>query len=247
MKDLFEALALAQAEIKNPTKDRKVDMTLKSGRHVKYTYTDLAGVIDLTKPILAKHGLSIIQVPDIVIIDQGQRFVLKTILAHKSGESITSYYPLSETATTQELGSLITYSRRYSICSLLNIAGEEDDDGAVAEEVRRPVLPPFKAEQYFNQWTEQALEDFPVKQPTKSDIKNNILDSKVKGSEKFMVGKHTGKTFKEIFEKDIINEFAYAKWIKNQMGLNKNDSAMHPSLSGYFEFAKGMGAFGVEK
>jgi hypothetical protein len=54
-------------------------------------------------------------------------FVLVTTLRH--GEQwIASEYPLPVGATPQQLGSALTYARRYSLSSLACIAADEDDD-----------------------------------------------------------------------------------------------------------------------
>jgi hypothetical protein len=59
--------------------------------------------------------------------------MLDTRLAHKSGQWIEAEYPVCAfPAKQQEMGSALTYSRRYSLFSLVGIAGEEDDDGNAA-------------------------------------------------------------------------------------------------------------------
>jgi hypothetical protein len=58
--------------------------------------------------------------------------VLKTELAHESGESRYSYWPIMG-STPQQQGSSITYGRRYNRLSLTGIASEEDDDANEAE------------------------------------------------------------------------------------------------------------------
>ncbi len=82
------------------------------------------------KPVLAKHGLSISQSPNLV---DGQ-FVLTTILMHESGEHIASNQPIfSAKQDAQSMGSAITYARRYAYGAVLGMAsGDYDDDGNAA-------------------------------------------------------------------------------------------------------------------
>ena len=54
---------------------------------------------------------------------------LTTVLAHASGEWISSEWPVcpvSETAAPHRLGAALTYARRYALFTLVGIAGEED-------------------------------------------------------------------------------------------------------------------------
>ncbi len=129
---LAGALALAQAEIKAPIKNRHVDFQPKSGGRVKYSYADLADVIEAVRLPLSKNGLSIIH--QLVLSKDG--YGLTTSLLHSSGEKIDTWYPLPDPSKqqirAQEFGSALTYARRYSLSSLIGIASEEDDDGASA-------------------------------------------------------------------------------------------------------------------
>jgi hypothetical protein len=58
---------------------------------------------------------------------------LVTTILHESGERISGNMKLPENTSPQELGSWITYLRRYSLCAMLGIAADEDDDAGSAE------------------------------------------------------------------------------------------------------------------
>lgn len=133
-KELFAALAKAQAEIKTPKKTKKVDYQPEKGARVKYNYADLADIIDAYREPLSKNGLSIIH----TIVDNGQNFGLETILAHESGGCISSWYalPHPKDVKPQIFGSELTYARRYSASSLIGIASEDDDDGQQAAQAK---------------------------------------------------------------------------------------------------------------
>src|ERR1700729_2990919 len=72
-------------------------------------------------------------------IDQASGVVnLTTVLAHASGEWISSDWPVcpvSETAAPQRMGAALTYARRYALFTLVGIAGEDDLDAPDLEAV----------------------------------------------------------------------------------------------------------------
>ena len=56
---------------------------------------------------------------------------LTTILAHSSGEWISSEWPvcqITDIASAQRMGAALTYARRYALFTLVGIAGEDDLD-----------------------------------------------------------------------------------------------------------------------
>ncbi len=127
--ELAKALAAAQAEIRNPKKDAV-------NPHFKSNYTDLAGGLDCVRPVLAQHGLSIIQSTGM----DGDMMMLTTRLLHSSGQWIESVYPVAKfPAPHQQVGSALTYSRRYSLFAMVGVAGtDDDDDGNAANTVKTP-------------------------------------------------------------------------------------------------------------
>jgi len=119
---LATALAAAQGEIDNASKDAK-------NPHFGNKYADLASVWEACRGPLSKHGLCVLQ-PTYL---DGSRVVVRTILAHKSGEWIASDLSTAPTRPgPQELGSAITYLRRYALSAMVGIA-PADDDGEAAE------------------------------------------------------------------------------------------------------------------
>lgn len=119
---LTEALAAVQAALPEVRKGQKAD----AGQY-SYSYADLAAVSKAILPLLAKHGLAWVTRPTVV----DGRFVLVYELRHTSGEVVTGEYPLTG-GTPQQIGSAITYARRYCLCSVTGVAPESDDDDAQA-------------------------------------------------------------------------------------------------------------------
>ncbi|SER37495.1 MULTISPECIES: ERF family protein [Pseudomonas] len=116
--ELAKALAAAQVEIENATKD-------SVNPHFRSKYADLAEVLNTSRPVLAKHGLSVVQMPSF----QDGKVGVTTLLMHASGQFISSELvgPCMK-VDPQGIGSAITYYRRYSLAAFAGIA-QEDDDG----------------------------------------------------------------------------------------------------------------------
>lgn len=133
--ELMAALAKANVELTNPTKDK----TANAGAY-GYKYASLDTILAHVRPVLAKHGLSIIQ--DVTLADG--RAVVTTRLLHASGQSIT-FGPVTWASgpDIQKAGGAITYLRRYALTAALSVAADEDTDGAHAEKDRpAPVANP---------------------------------------------------------------------------------------------------------
>jgi hypothetical protein len=120
---LAGALAAFQAEAPSVAKDK----TAKAGQY-SYAYADLADVATTAYPIMARHGLSFACYPE----HSESGLVLRGKLLHVSGESLVGSLPLSG-RTPQEIGSAITYARRYLLGCLTGIVTDADDDGALAQ------------------------------------------------------------------------------------------------------------------
>lgn len=127
IKELSAALAKAQAEISNPKKNA-------ANPFFKSKYADLSEVINVSKPVLAAHGLSVIQLPG---MSDGV-VTVETVLTHESGEWISSVMSMPPVKSDpQGVGSCLTYIRRYSLAAVCGI-GQEDDDANEAVKQTQP-------------------------------------------------------------------------------------------------------------
>ncbi len=98
--------------------------------HFKSKYADLASVIEAIRKPLTDNGLSFTQTMQ---VSKDDGFFLATMLMHTSGQCLWSEYPLPANATPQQMGSALTYARRYSLSAITGTAADEDDDGDKAE------------------------------------------------------------------------------------------------------------------
>lgn len=122
--ELATALAKFQGEIKNPS-------NTATNPFFKSKYSPLDTVLNTVRPILSKHGLSIIQAPS----GDGESIIVTTTLLHSSGEwmEFPNLVLKADKATAQGAGSAITYARRYALSAILGISSEDDDDGNSTE------------------------------------------------------------------------------------------------------------------
>lgn len=128
--ELFAALAKAQAEIENASKNA-------ANPHFRSRYADLAEVLNTVRPVLAKHGLSVMQSTAF----DGVMVSVETVLAHSSGGSVSSTASCVPAKTdAQGVGAATTYLRRYALAAMAGVAQEDDDGNSAAHTKPAPVV-----------------------------------------------------------------------------------------------------------
>jgi len=151
--DLLDAaLAKAQAVLTNPSKEA-------INPHFKSKYATLDAGLNIVRDCLSKHGISFMQPTRV----EDGILMLETRLAC-GGQWIVSEYPVcSFPVKHQEMGSALTYARRYALFSLVGIAGEEDDDANAATSAtnapNRVPTPPKPPSTTFEQEMSQVMRD----------------------------------------------------------------------------------------
>jgi hypothetical protein len=138
------ALAKAQRELINP--EKSLVATLRSdgpgGAERSFRYASLSSGLEIVRKTLSQHEIATVQTTS---IDETAGLVrLSTVLAHASGEWIASDWPvcaISETAAPHRMGAALTYARRYTLFTLVGIAGEDDLD---APDLTTPTGPTSK-------------------------------------------------------------------------------------------------------
>jgi hypothetical protein len=96
--------------------------------HFRNRYADLTAVLDAVIPAFTENGLAITQMMD------GKQLV--TLLSHTSGEYISTTSEIPAYSNAQQLGSALTYLRRYTVQALAGISADDDDDGNDAVSVK---------------------------------------------------------------------------------------------------------------
>lgn len=123
--ELASALSKLQGEIKDAIKDTTAH---------KYKYADLSQVLEISRPLLSKNGLSVSQLPGAA----HDKITVDTILMHESGQWISSTIemaaiPANGMNAAQAIGAVITYARRYALAAIVGIT--QTDTDAVADKV----------------------------------------------------------------------------------------------------------------
>lgn len=121
--DLFNLLH----DVKNPFKGDE-------NPHFKSKFAGLASCLKTIKPALKENNFAIQQI--VKQLESGGA-VLQTNLIHISGKVVCDGgIPLvsKDANDPQKLGGSITYARRYGMCSILGIVGDDDDDANLASE-----------------------------------------------------------------------------------------------------------------
>lgn len=123
--NLMAGLLKFQGQVNKIKKDAK-------NPHFKSNYASLSKILEEVTPVLTESGLVITQHFDID--------VLTTMICHaESGEWMSSDYPITvkDVSNPQQLGSALSYARRYGLQSVL-LLNASDDDGAAAAQATTP-------------------------------------------------------------------------------------------------------------
>ena len=125
------ALAKAQAELVNPEKSLVATIRPDGPGQAErsFRYAPLSSGLDIVRKTLGQHEIATVQTT--AIDNEAGLIRLTTILAHSSGEWMSSEWPVcpvSETAAPHRMGAALTYARRYALFTLVGIAGEDDLD-----------------------------------------------------------------------------------------------------------------------
>ncbi len=124
---LAEALSLFLGEVQDAHRNQKAH---------NYDYADLSQILDICRPLLCKYKLSVAQLP----VPCGSEFVLlQTKLMHISGQWIESEMGMpveggKGMSRAQQMGSILTYLRRYTLAAMLGLT-QTDNDASIVESI----------------------------------------------------------------------------------------------------------------
>lgn len=126
------ALAKFQGDIKGVTKNAQ-------GHGYKYMSFD--AIMTLIRPELSKHDLSLVQNVSGDVVDNINIAYCETMILHSSGEWLKSDRLVIKPVAVKtgapigprEVGSALTYAKRYQLCGILGISADTDDDAFVAQ------------------------------------------------------------------------------------------------------------------
>ena len=123
---IVAALARAQAELTNPEKSLTATIPPRTARERSdLPLAALSAGLDIVRKSRGAHEIATVQT---TAIDREAGLIrLTTVLAHSSGEWLSSEWPvcaISETAAPRRMGAALTYARRLR-CSLWSASPEK--------------------------------------------------------------------------------------------------------------------------
>lgn len=176
---LAKALVKFQGDVPVIPKNRTAKIKTKTGMEYSYSYADLADIWEAIRQPLASNGLAVTQ----FLKSSDTTDFIVTKVWHESGETDSEYFALPTNGKTpQEVGSVITYYKRYTLGAALGISTEEDDDGKsgnkapVQKEAPEYHISSLQANQIRNLGKKLNLD--PVKTDMRIDSLNSSLEAK---------------------------------------------------------------------
>lgn len=129
--EALKAFTLFQGEVINPKKNRKAQVRDKTNRErilYEFEYADLAACYDAARPVMTKYGLSFTH--PVTTTRNGVQW-LQTVVTHWNGTVVIEggWWRVGEvTAAAKDFAGWVTFWKRYSFCTALGIASDEDSD-----------------------------------------------------------------------------------------------------------------------
>lgn len=156
------------------------DETANAGSRT-YKYLNLATLLKNIKPIFAKHDLAFSQKVTFATTSDGRQTLgtVETIIFDDTDQMTVCEYPFFVTGDPQQVGSAITYARRYSLTTVLGIFPDKDDDGSYARQQYETADKPIGADQYAT--LVKAMDAHRLPTEARGEFISGTLNRPVKG------------------------------------------------------------------
>lgn len=156
------------------------DETAQAGKKT-YRYLNLATILKTIKPVFEKHGLAFSQRVTFDNTGEARQVIgtVETIIFDDKEQMVACSYPFFVTGDPQQVGSAITYARRYSLYAVLGIFPDKDDDGAYAKQRYDTADRPISAEQCAELVKAMDAHDIPVE--SRGEFISGTLNRQVRG------------------------------------------------------------------
>lgn len=133
----IQAMTGFQGECPSIEKTKEV----KSNGRLMYSYAPLDAIVQVVRPLLAKHNLSY------AVDVENTEASIKAIctITHVLGHSETSSFTVPTTSGTnlmsapQKIASAMTYAKRYAFCNALGILTTDEDTDAIKDDEKKPL------------------------------------------------------------------------------------------------------------
>ena len=164
----------------NEVPNFNTDETAQAGNRT-YKYLNLATLLKNIKPIFEKHGIAFSQKVTFDGTGDGRQILgtVETIIFDENQQQTVCSYPFFVTGDPQQVGSAITYARRYSLTTVLGIFPDKDDDGSYAKQQYNTADKPISADQYAT--LVKAMEAHHLPTEARGEFISGTLNRPVKG------------------------------------------------------------------
>lgn len=168
------------AKILNEVPNFITDETANAGNRT-YKYLNLATLLKSIKPIFEKNRLSFTQKVTFNNTGDGRQTLgtVETIIFDDTDQMTICEYPFFVTGDPQQVGSAITYARRYSLTTVLGIFPDKDDDGSYARQQYETADKPIGADQYAT--LVKAMDTHAIPSEARGEFISGTLNRPVKG------------------------------------------------------------------
>ena len=168
------------AKVLNEVPNFSTDETANAGNRT-YKYLNLATLLKNIKPIFEKHGLSFTQKVTFDGTGDGRQILgtIETIIFDDTDQMTVCEYPFFVTGDPQQVGSAITYARRYSLTTVLGIFPDKDDDGGYAKQKFDTADRSIGADQYAS--LVKAMDARAIPTEARGEFISGTLNRPVKG------------------------------------------------------------------
>lgn len=167
-------------QVLNEVPNFSTDETANAGSRT-YKYLNLATLLKNIKPIFEKHGIAFSQKVTFNSPGDGRQILgtVETIIFDENEQQTVCSYPFFVTGDPQQVGSAITYARRYSLTTVLGIFPDKDDDGGYAKQKFDTADRPIGADQYAT--LVKAMDAHHLPAEARGEFISGTLNRPVKG------------------------------------------------------------------
>lgn len=167
-------------QVLNEVPNFSTDETANAGSRT-YKYLNLATLLKNIKPIFEKHDIAFSQKVTFDSTGDGRQTLgtVETIIFDENEQQTVCSYPFFVTGDPQQVGSAITYARRYSLTTVLGIFPDKDDDGGYAKQRFDTADRPIGADQYAT--LVKAMDAHRLPPGARGEFISGTLNRQVKG------------------------------------------------------------------
>lgn len=167
-------------QVLNEVPNFSTDETANAGSRT-YKYLNLATLLKNIKPIFEKHNIAFSQKVTFDGTGDGRQILgtVETVIFDENEQQTICLYPFFVTGDPQQVGSAITYARRYSLTTVLGIFPDKDDDGGYAKQKFDTADKPIGADQYAT--LVKAMDSHNLPAEARGEFISGTLNRPVKG------------------------------------------------------------------